>query len=59
MLMVTTTVRVFDGVHGNTSNSGPVSLLGDTLVVSVVGFKERLVSSLAASNNADHSSATT
>ena len=28
VLMVTTTMRMLDGVHGNTSNSGPVSLLG-------------------------------
>jgi hypothetical protein len=57
VLMVTTTVRMFDGVHGNTSNSGPVSLLGVRSVVSAVGSKEGLVSSLATGDDADHSSA--
>jgi len=59
VLMVTTTVRMLDGVHGNTSNSGPVSLLGVSLVVGAVGSEEGLVSSLTASDNADHSSAST
>jgi len=59
VLMVTTTVRMLDGVHGNTSNSGPVSLLGVSLVVGAVGSEEGLVSSLTASDDADHSSAST
>ena len=33
VLMVTTTVRMLDGVHGDTSYSGPVALLGMSLVV--------------------------
>ena len=57
VLMVTTTVRMLDGVHGNTSHAGPVSLLGVGLEVRVVGLQERLVSSLAAGNDADHGSA--
>ena len=57
MLMVTTTMRMLDGVHGNTSNSGPVSLLGVRSVVGAVGSEEGLVSSLAAGDDADHSSA--
>ena len=59
VLMVTTTVRMLNGVHSNTSNSGPVSLLGVSLVVGAVGSEEGLVSSLTASDDADHSSATT
>ena len=58
MLMVTTTVRMFDGVHGNTSNSWPVSLLGVSSVVGAVGSEERFVSSLATGDDANHSSAT-
>ena len=55
--MVTTTVRMLDGVHGNTSNSGPVVALGLLLVPGGVGTEQRLVSSLTASSDADHSSA--
>ena len=57
VLMVTTTVRMLYRVHGNTSNSGPVSLLGVRSVVGAVGTEHRLVSSLTTGNNADHGSA--
>ena len=57
VLMVTTTVRMLDGVHGNTSNSGPVSLLGVRSVVGAVSAEHGLVSSLATGDNADHGSA--
>jgi len=59
VLMVTTTMRMLDGVHGNTSNSGPVSLLGVSLEVGVVGLQEGLVSSLTTGNDTDHTSAGT
>ena len=59
MLMVTTTVRMLDRVHGYTSNSGPVSLLGVRSVVGAVGAEHGLVSSLTTGNNADHGSAAT
>jgi hypothetical protein len=59
MLMVTTTMGMLDGVHSNTSNSGPVVSLGLSLEPGVVSLQERLVSSLAASSDADHSSAVT
>ena len=57
VLMVTTTVGMLDGVHGDTSNSGPVSLLGVRSVVGAVGAEHGLVSSLSAGNDADHGSA--
>ena len=57
MLMVTTTMGMLDGVHRDTSNSGPVVSLGLVLEPGVVSLKERLVSSLTASSDADHSSA--
>jgi len=57
VLMVTTTVGMLDGVHGDTSHSGPVLLLGLVFVVRVVGSQERLVASLSAGNDADHGSA--
>lgn len=57
VLVVTTTVRMLYGVHGNTSNSGPAQLLCVVLEISIVRLQEWLVSSLSASNDADHSSA--
>lgn len=57
VLMVTTTVRMLDGVHGNTSHSGPVALLGVGLVVGGVGSEEGLVSSLSTGDDTDHGSA--
>ena len=59
VLMVTTTVRMLDRVHSNTSNSGPVLLLGERLEVGAVSLEEGLVSSLTAGNNTDHGSAST
>lgn len=57
MLMVTSSMRMLDWVHSNTSNSWPISLLCLSLIVSSVGLEERLVSSLSTGTNADHSSA--
>merc|ERR1712147_212033 len=59
MLMVTTTVRMLDGVHGNTSDSRPMRSLGLHLEVHSVSLKERFVSSLTTSSNTNHSSAVT
>ena len=58
VLMVTTTMRMLNGVHGDTSNSGPVALLDVGLLVGV-GSEEGLVSSLTASDSTDHDSAAT
>ena len=58
VLMVTTTVGMLDRVHGYTSNSGPVSLLGVRSVVGGVGAEHGLVSSLATSDDTNHGSAT-
>ena len=57
VLMVTTTVRMLDGVHRNTSHSWPVSLLGVRSVVGGVGAEHRLVSSLTTGANTNHGSA--
>jgi len=57
--MVTTTVRMLDGVHRNTSHSWPVALLGMSLEVRVVGLQDGLVSSGATGDNTDHGSAAT
>merc|ERR1719446_1600578 len=56
MLMVTTTMRMLNGVHCNTSNSGPVRSLSLHLEVHGVGLKERLIGSLTPSGDTDHSS---
>lgn len=59
VLVVTTTVRMLDGVHRDTSHSGPVALLGVGLVVRAVSLQKGLVSSLATSDDSNHSSAAT
>merc|ERR1719502_2004744 len=57
--MVTTTVRMLNWVHGNTSNSWPVVSLSLCLVPSSVGLEQWLVCSLTASAHSNHGSATT
>ena len=57
VLMVTTTVRMLDGVHSNTSDSGPVSLLGVRSVVGGVGTEHWLVGPLTTGDDTDHGSA--
>jgi len=59
VLMVTTTVRMLDGVHGNTSDTGPVALLGVGSVVGLVSLEHGLVGSGATSADTNHSSAAT
>ena len=58
MLMVTTTMRMFNGVHGYTTYSGPGRvLLGLLLVVSCSSLQERLLESTTSSTDAYHGSA--
>jgi len=58
VLLVTTTMRMVDGVHSNTSNSGPgTSALGLPSVVGVSGLADGLVGSATTGNDTDHSSA--
>ena len=57
MLVVTTTMRMLDGVHSNTSNSGPVVSLGSVLEPGVGSLEERLISSLTSGADTNHSSA--
>jgi len=57
MLVVTSSVGMLHGVHGNTSHSGPVVSLCSVLVPGVGSLKDGLVSSLTSSGNSDHSSA--
>ena len=58
MLLVTTTMRMVDRVHSNTSNSGPgTSALSLPSVVGVSGLADGLVSSATTGNDTDHSSA--
>jgi len=59
VLMVTTTVRMLDGVHSNTSDDRPVTLLCVGPVVGLVGLEHGLVSSGATGDNTDHASAAT
>ena len=59
VLLVTTTVRMVDGVHGDTTDTGPSVSLCLVLPEGIAGLKEGLVGSLATGNDADHSSAVT
>lgn len=58
VLLVTTTMRMVDGVHSNTSNSGPgTSALRLPSVVGVSSLANGLVGSATTGNDTDHSSA--
>ena len=57
VLMITTTVRMLDWVHGYTSDAWPVSLLGMGLVVRIVCLEKRFFGSLSTGDDTDHGSA--
>ena len=57
MLMVTTTMRMLDWVHCDTSNSWPVLSLSSGLEPGVGSLEEWLVSSLTTSDDSNHGSA--
>ena len=58
VLLVTTTMRMVDGVHSNTSNSGPgTSALSLPSVEGVSSLANGLVGSATTCNYTDHSSA--
>jgi hypothetical protein len=60
MLLVTTTMRMLDGVHSDSSNSGPGTLpLCLHLVEDVTSLADWLVDSATSGNDSDHSSAGT
>jgi hypothetical protein len=50
MLLVTTTMGMVYGVHGHTSNLGPLLLETSDLVVNTPSFQDWLVSSGSTSN---------
>jgi len=54
MLVVTTTVRMVDGVHGNTTSLGPAVALDSELMLGTRGLEEGLVGSATTSDNTDH-----
>lgn len=55
MLMVTTTVRMVDGVHCYTTGLRPRVALDGELVLRARGLQQRLVCPTTASNDANHS----
>ena len=59
MLMVTTTMRMLDWVHGDTSHTWPVVSLSLLLIPGSVGLQQWLLSSLSSGANTDHGSAAT
>jgi hypothetical protein len=57
VLVVSTTVRVLHGVHGNTSDLGPLVTFGLVLVVRNTSLQDRLVHASTTSDDANHASA--
>ena len=57
VLVVTATVRVLHGVHGDTADLGPRVALGLVLVVGGTGLQQRLLGTAAAGDLADSSTA--
>jgi len=55
VLVVTTTMRMVHGVHGNTTSTRPVVTLGPVLVVRTTSFQEGLVNPSSTSNNTNGS----
>lgn len=55
VLVVTTTVRVVDGVHGNTTSTGPRVALDAELVVGTTSLEHGLVDTATTSDDADGS----
>jgi len=51
MLMITTTVRMVDGVHSHTTSTGPVVSLSLILMERPSSFKQRLINASPPSNN--------
>jgi len=54
MLMVTTTMRMVDGIHSNTTSPWPVVSLRLSLVHSSGSLQQRLVGTTATGNDTDH-----
>jgi hypothetical protein len=57
MLMVSSSVRMLDGVHGNTSNVRPLVTLNAVLVVSTSGLQDGLLGSSSSGDDSDHTTA--
>ena len=55
VLVVTSSVRMLDGVHGHTSDLGPLVALGLVLVVSTASLHDGLVHTTTASDDTDRS----
>ena len=59
MLMVSSSVRMVDGVHSNTTSAGPVVTLGLELVVRTAGLEQRLVDPSTTSDDTNGSASVT
>ena len=57
VLMVTTTMRVIDRVHTDTTDLGPFVSLHSVLVVAATSLQHGLIHTTTTSNNTDHSTA--
>jgi hypothetical protein len=54
VLMVTTTVGMLHGVHGNTTNYGPIVALGLSSIISTTSLEDGLLNTSTTSNNSNH-----
>lgn len=57
VLMVTSSVRVLNGVHGNSTDDGPAVTLSLVLVESATGLEDRLLGTTSSGDETDHSTA--
>merc|ERR1719158_2111864 len=56
MLMITSSVRMFNGIHSNTTNLWPAVPLHFVFVVSTTSFQDWFVDTSTSSNKSDHGS---
>merc|ERR1712048_375913 len=54
VLVVTTTVRVLDGIHRNTTNTGPAVSLGFVFVVCVTCLQQGFIGTTTTGNDTNH-----
>jgi hypothetical protein len=57
VLVVSSSVGMLDGVHGNTTNNGPSVLLDSELVVSTSSLQDGLIDTSSTSDDTDHGTA--
>lgn len=57
VLMVTSSVRVINGIHSNTSDAWPLVTLGPVFEEGTTSLQERLLNTTSSSNDSNHGTA--